>query len=185
MRKNIYLFLLLTGMILSFCLEAVKAHSITCKISNKNSEDSLSVLIFMSESCVICQYYTLPLRTLMDGYQPLGIKFVGIFPNSYSTDSSIRVFRKAFKIPFDLVKDTNQVLTKRFGATITPEVVVIRNQDSSVIYRGRIDNTYVRIGKKRTVTTSYELEETLEFLTQKRGNLPKTQPPIGCFIHVK
>lgn len=184
MRKYIFTLLLLAGIIFGINPE-VKSNSKTIIYSKIDSKDSISVLIFMSESCVICQYYTLPLRTLMDGYQPLGVRFVGIFPNSYSTDSSIRVFRKAFKIPFDLEKDTNQILTKKFGATVTPEVLVIRNQDSSIIYKGRIDNTYVRIGKKRTVTTAYELEEVLEFLTQKRGNLPKVQPPVGCFIHLK
>src|SRR4051812_5527149 len=82
---------------------------------------SVIVYIFLSETCPICQSYTLPLKELYTQYNDKGFKFVGIFPNYYSNAQSLSDFREKYSIPFELILDKNGTLSKRLGAGITPE----------------------------------------------------------------
>ena len=91
-------------------------------------------------------------------------------------------FKEKYNIPFDLVFDKDQVLTKRFNATITPEVGVYQVDEEKIIYRGRIDNSYFRVGKKRNVVTSNELKHVLNCIKNDKPVLIKWKEAIGCFI---
>lgn len=138
------------------------------------------VYIFLHEDCLISQHYTLSLRKLYQEYASEKILFEGIFPNSSSTDLGLEVFRQKYGVPFPLWLDEGQKLTEKFGAKVTPEVVVVQN--GTVAYQGRIDDTYFRVGKKRRVTTSSELKDVLEAI---RGGQAVTTPSVsavGCFI---
>ena len=53
--------------------------------------DEITVYIFMSETCPICQSVTLELKALYATYHPKGVTFVGLFPNqSMSTAPNYR-----------------------------------------------------------------------------------------------
>ena len=69
------------------------------------------------------------------------------------------------------------------GATVTPEIVVYNHTQEVILYKGRIDNTYFRVGKKRTITTTSELEQVLDAI-QKGASIPDLDAPaVGCFIN--
>ena len=162
----------------AFCL----VFSIGSSASAQKS-DSISVYIFLSETCPICQNQTLTLRQLYSEYSSKGISFTGLFPNGeYSTKEGIQKFGRKYKIEFPLVRDEQQALTKKFSATITPEVFVCNNLTGEILYRGKVDNSFEGIGKKRQVITEHYLRGALEnILHQKTVTIKETQP-VGCFI---
>jgi len=50
------------------------------------------------------------------------------------------------------------------------------------LYQGRIDNTYYRVGKRRSITTTAELKEVLNAI-EEQTTIPIDQTEaIGCFI---
>lgn len=154
-------------------------------LSAKNTTDSISVYIFLHEECVISQYYTLPLKELHTQYANDNLQFVGVFPSFSSKKENIEAFKEKYKIPFLLKTDYFKTKTKLLDATVTPEVVVYNEHKKSILYRGRIDNTYFRVGKKRTVTTTSDLADALEAIANHQPiKIDKTQP-IGCFINRK
>ena len=114
----------------------------------------VEVYIFLREDCIISQHYTVNLKQLHRDYANDSLAFIGVFPNQSSTEMDMIVFKGKYELPFQLVLDHEQVLVKRFGATITPEVVVYDTARQVILYQGRIDDTYYRVGKKRRVTTS-------------------------------
>lgn len=143
----------------------------------------LTVYIFLSEICPICQSYTLPLKELYKKYSPKEIRFIGVFPNYYAHVDSIASFKNKYNIPFELFIDQNAKLTTRLGATITPEVF-IESFENKILYSGRIDDSFVALGKRRKVITSNDLDDALNcILTNKEIKLKKTQA-IGCIIRV-
>lgn len=145
--------------------------------------DSISVYIFFSETCPICQNQTLTLRQLYDGYSGKGISFVGIFPNQdLSTTESIKKFGRKYKLDFDLRKDEQQQLTNRLAATVTPQVFVLNNITQQVLYKGKVDNSFESIGKKRQVITGHYLRDALQSILDQRDIAVKETPPVGCFI---
>ena len=71
--------------------------------------------------------------------------------------------------------------TSKYGATVTPEVVLVDDK-GTVRYQGRIDNSYARVGKRRTRTTSSELKDALKAVTSGKPVKTPAVPAIGCII---
>jgi len=139
------------------------------------------VYIFLCETCPLSQYYTLALKDLHQKYQAENVDFIGVFPNSLSTPETIRKFQKKYSLPFSCIPDSNHTYVNSLGATVTPEVVVV---DTSRIpfYRGRIDNAFARVGKRRRVVTQHELADVLQSLSTGRPLKVQHTTAIGCFI---
>ncbi|RMG80838.1 MAG: hypothetical protein D6714_13990, partial [Bacteroidetes bacterium] len=133
--------------------------------------------------CVICQNYSLTLRRLHETFASPEIQFVGLFPNRFSEPEKVADYKAKYKIPFDLKMDHFKTRTKKMGATITPSVAVYDHTKDEILYRGRIDNMYYRLGKKRTVVTTAELEQTLRAITQGTPIPVKETDAVGCFIN--
>ncbi|HLP19059.1 MAG TPA: redoxin family protein [Chitinophagales bacterium] len=145
--------------------------------------DSISVYVFLSETCPICQNQTLTLRQLYDEYAGKGISFVGLFPNQdLSTREGIQKFGRKYKIDFELRKDEQQKLTTQLAATVTPEVFVVNNATQKVLYKGKVDNSFEGIGKKRQVITKHYLQDALQSILEQKEVALKETPAVGCFI---
>ena len=146
--------------------------------------DSLTVYVFLHDDCLISQFYTLELSRLYDAYHSKKVGFVGYFPNATSTAEQMATFGTDYKLTFPLLPDYDKVMTQKFGVKVTPEVAVWDHRSNQLIYRGRIDDSYVRVGKRKTHPQSRDLEEIIEswLLSQSSGTLVETQA-IGCFIN--
>lgn len=140
-----------------------------------------TVFVFLSESCPICQSYTLPLKELYKKYHTKNVSFIGVFPNQEITQQEIAEFKKKYTIPFELIADTGRFLVKKFNATITPEVFV-EATEQQFIYSGRIDNSFYAVGKRRKLVTTHELEDALfQYTSGIPIPVPKTEA-VGCMI---
>ena len=146
----------------------------------------LTVYIFLSETCPICQSVTIELKKLHQQFSPLQVEFIGLFPDGILSDAQTRVaFGKKYGLSFPLRSDSGQVLTRKFHAEITPEVVVVDNVTETILYRGKVDNSFASLGKRRTVVTEHYLRTALEsWMAGKKILLSETQP-VGCIIQKK
>jgi len=144
--------------------------------------EQLTVYIFLHESCRISQYYTLTLKALYKEYGNENIQFKGIFPNQSTEEKDMLGFKEKYGLEFPMVFDKDQKLTQQLGAKITPEVIVVNTQSQAIVYKGRIDNAYYRVGKRRQVTTTSELKDVLETAKNGKPLTYKMEPAIGCYI---
>ena len=146
--------------------------------------DSLTVYVFLHDECKISQFYTLELNRLHEAYRTQKVGFVGYFPNATTTAERIETFRKDYKISFPLLEDYTKDLTRKLGITITPEVAVWDHRSNQQIYRGRIDDSYVRVGKRKTHPQQYDLVGIIEdWLTHPDPQFLVQTQAIGCFIN--
>lgn len=153
-----------------------------CKLSFAQSKDSITVNYFLLEDCKICQYYTPIMRQLHETYKSDHITFIGYFPNRFSSENDIKIFKEKYNIPFDLKKEFFQTKTQKYKVTVTPEVVVINETNGDVIYQGRIDNSYQKLGKRRRVITQHDLKDVLESLSNHDYRVVQKTKAIGCLI---
>ncbi len=163
-----------------FCLSVSK---IDAAIIN-NPTDTLTVYVFLLEDCVISQNYTDLLNKLALEYKNKKIGFLGLFPNSFSRDSTIKAFSTKYNIVFPLKTDHYQTLTKKMGVTITPEVAVFDQKNNVLLYRGRINNQYEKIGRRRNMATTSELEDVLKSWINNKPIAFFETKAIGCFINM-
>ena len=160
------------------CLGTIQLHAYT----NQAPKDSITVYLFLHESCIISQYYTLPLREMHQEYANEQLQFVGLFPNFSSKPDKIQAFKETYDIPFELKADYFHTKKEAFGATVTPEVVVYNESRGTILYKGRIDDTYARVGQKRRITTTSELKDVLEAIRDNQAIPISQTEAIGCFI---
>lgn len=151
--------------------------------SSPPASDSLTVYVFLHDECVISQFYTPLLTELYEKYNDKKIGFTGYFPNMSSKPEKIENFSKKFRIAFPLKQDHYKELTKKFSITITPEVAVWDHRSDRLIYRGRIDDSYVRVGKRKLHPQHHDLKNVIdEWIV---GHVPAdtiVTQAIGCFI---
>lgn len=155
-------------------------------LGNQNvfaQKDSLLVYIFLSDVCPICQNQTITLKELVKEYEPRGVRFVGIFPNISTTtkENTIKFWYK-YKLNFEVLLDENQLITNELGAKITPEVFVLKKSNREILYKGKIDNGFERVGKRRQVITENYLKDALEILLKNDCQPLTNTEAVGCFI---
>ena len=141
-----------------------------------------TIYIFLGEECIISQQYTLLINRLHKEYTGEQIEFIGLFPNPSSNKEKMAVFQEKYKLGFPLKHDALQKEMARFGVKVTPEVVVFNKKNKTVIYQGRIDNMFFRVGKRRTITTTSELEDVLKAIQKDQKIENKKTDAVGCFI---
>lgn len=155
-----------------------------------HSLDSLAakgmvVLVFFSPECPLCENYAPVLQALADSFAEQGVQFAAVFPGEWYPNEQIRRFMLHYGVQFPALLDPDEVLTRRLKATTTPEVCVFLNPEQAPLYRGKIDNWIVSLGKKRTVVTERYLANALTAALNGLPVNPTQTEPVGCLIQLK
>ena len=137
----------------------------------------------MSIDCPISNEYTPTLNRLAEKYQPLGVNFIGINPNSGQTLREMADHAAHFKFAFPFVKDAGGKVTNRLQFKVTPEVCLF-DKSGSLVYRGRIDDRYRARGARTGAIHTPDLKRALgEVIDGKPVSQPRTKA-MGCPIQV-
>ncbi len=145
------------------------------------AKSGVAVYVFLAEDCVISQSATLALKSLHREFQG-AIDFVGVFANASSTVETVAQFRKKYEMPFGLKLDDDNQLLRALGARVTPEVFAVEQASQKILYKGRIDDSFARVGQRRSVVTSHELQDALAAIVKGDTIAVKETQAIGCFI---
>jgi hypothetical protein len=150
---------------------------------------SSAILLFMTTDCPISNRYAPEIKRLASEYRTPVTHFWLVFPVPSDTKDPDRIRKHlaAFDYGVTAILDTRQSLVKLAGVTVTPEVAVIDPKDR-VVYRGRIDDRYVDLGRDRVIPTTHDLEDMLKEAVA--GNLleppgafkPRRTVAVGCYL---
>ena len=118
---------------------------------------------------------------LREMYKARGVEFLGVHIDPRLTSEEVVSHAKEYKIQYALTIDKSHRLVSALGAKITPEVFVL-NRSGAVVYRGRVDDTYVEIGVRRSRVTKHDLADAIEAtLIGKKPKVERTEA-VGCII---
>lgn len=163
--KNIFIFLFLT-------LISIAAYP---------QKKLLNVYIFIAEKCPISIYMTSDLKRITETFNSHA-DFILVFPAYNSTQKSAVKFKESYNLDScKIVLDKDHRLTKTLKATITPEVV-ITNYINQIVYRGRINDSYLEPGKRRHYYTGNDLFDALGLLIENKPVPQPWKPAVGCLI---
>ncbi len=140
------------------------------------------VFIFISTDCPISNRYAPEVRRIADAFASKGVVFRLVYPNPSEDATAIRAHMDAYAYGsvFEPVRDSKLALAKFAGATVTPEAVVIAN--GKIVYRGRIDDRFVDLGRERPAPTQRDLFDALTAITAGKPAPHPTTQAVGCFI---
>ncbi len=141
-----------------------------------------SVLFFLTQDCPISNRYAPEIQRIARDYQNRQVRFYLIYIDAAAGLKEIEDHLRDYGLSgITGIKDTQHVLVKATGATVTPEAAVL-GESGVILYRGRIDNLYAALGKPRRQVTEHDLRNALDaILRREKVPVARTQA-IGCFI---
>lgn len=139
------------------------------------------VLLFISTDCPISNAYAPEVNRIAAEYGPRGVVLRLVYADIDVTAEVARQHLADYRYSMQAVFDPEQKLASRLGATITPEAFLV-GADGKTAYRGRIDDLFPALGKRRQQPTERDLRNALDsFLAGKPVAKSVTQA-VGCYL---
>jgi hypothetical protein len=152
----------------------------SCSGSSHNQTSSPELFIFLAPDCPASLYCIPELRKIYASYGH-GLNMTGIVPGTAASAEECQNFKSQYPLPFEVFRDSKMEYVKRWGAEVTPEVVLV-DGDGQILYRGAINDAQPELGIKRTVVQRHYLQETLLALEAQRPLPYSRVQAVGCFI---
>jgi hypothetical protein len=144
-----------------------------------HAEKAGSVLFFYWQDCPICNSYAPEITRICASYTNFAFYVVQIDPDLTATAAKKHAAEYDLRAP--VLLDPEHRLVKLAKATVTPEAVVL-GKNGQALYRGRIDDLYAALGKKRAAATKHDLREALDAITSGKAIKRRETKAIGCLI---
>ncbi|MEO7156779.1 MAG: hypothetical protein ABI039_04405 [Vicinamibacterales bacterium] len=143
------------------------------------ASEPIRVLVFTTTDCPISNRYAPEIERLAAKFKGQA-RFILVYPVAADSPAMIREHARKFAYSLEAIRDTDHQLVRQTGVTVTPEVAVM--QGTQLLYRGRIDDRYVELGKERPAPTSRDLENALDMIVAgKRPAVHETRA-VGCIL---
>jgi peroxiredoxin len=137
-------------------------------------------LVFLSTECPLCNEAVPRLNTLAASYKKLGIELFGVISDRSVTRLQAQEHHENFRIKFPMILDSVNALRELTGATHTPQAFVF-DQAGKEIYRGRLDDSSERLGKKNVPKKNYLADALHAVAKRQRLAVSQTQA-VGCLL---
>lgn len=146
------------------------------------------VVLFTSNFCPYSKLYEERFSSLVKSYAGNDVAFIMINPNDpqESRDDSMEAMKakaESWGLNIPYLADKDQAVSKKFGASKTPEVFVLTNKPTkfSVAYSGALDdNPQVA----QDVSQNY-LKQAIDAVLQGKAVSVPQKRPVGCMIKIK
>ena len=148
-------------------------------IAPVSAAEPIRVLVFTTTDCPISNRYAPEIQRLAAKFGDRA-KFTLVYPVPADSAEAIRAHHQRFGYAIEHVRDAGQKLVKQTGVTVTPEVAVMKG--AVLLYRGRIDDRYVELGRERPTPTTRDLEDALTALIAGQPVAAKETRAVGCIL---
>lgn len=140
-----------------------------------------SVVVFISTDCPIGNSYQPLLEQFRSQWAPQKLQLVMVHGHPEVTMEQAVQHAKEYRIRWPIALDPQQELAKRLQAKNIPEAFVLDRQ-GDVLYRGRIDDQYSALGRKRPEPTTNDLKDAVDCLLNGQPIANRETKAVGCVI---
>lgn len=146
----------------------------------RSAPPKANCLIFVLKDCPIANRYAPELRRIVSDYEKRGVKFQLVFEDADITPAEATAHAKEYKLAVPATVDVNHSMAQRRHVMISPTAVI--ETQTELAYVGRIDDTYMAIGKRREKATSRDLRNALDDVLAGRAVRKPRTDAIGCML---
>ena len=138
-----------------------------------------AVLVFISRDCPVANSLAPEINRIVAAYT--NFAFYVVHADADTKPEAAAQHARDFQFQAPVLLDPSQRLVKLAGATRTPEAVVL-NAEANVLYRGRINDLYAALGKRRARPTRHDLREALDAIDAGKPVANSETKVVGCHI---
>jgi hypothetical protein len=144
--------------------------------------DRAALLVFVTSDCPISNGYAPVIQDLCRTYGRRGVDCLLLYEDARITASAARAHRAAYGLAaVPAAVDDERTIAGAAGVTVTPETAVL-DRSGTIRYRGRIDDLYVDLGRRRAAVTAHDLRDALDAVLAGRTVVQPRTPALGCYI---
>ena len=115
-------------------------------------------------------------------YASQGLRCLLLYEDARITPAAVRTHLDAYRYAgVAAAVDGDRAIARAAGASVTPEAVVV-DRAGTVRYRGRIDNLYVDLGRRRHAATVHDLRDAIDAVLADRPVATPRTEALGCYI---
>lgn len=144
--------------------------------------DQIVVLEWFNYECPFCRHHyetTSDMVNLAAKYKEKGVAWLAINSTSHQETVKNKTYAQDHNIFFPILDDRDGTVGKKYGATRTPEMFVIKH--GKILYHGAIDNAPLGKVEGGGEKINYVENALDEILAGKEVSTPKTKP-YGCTV---
>jgi peroxiredoxin len=139
----------------------------------------LTVLVFLGTECPVSNGYAPALKRLYEAHVSTGVLLLGVHCDSDVSAEIAKAHAREYQLPFPLALDHDQQLASKCDVQVVPTAVVV-DPAGRILYRGRIDNRYLKSGLRRPEATEFDLQAAIESALAGKRPSPAASEPFGC-----
>ena len=140
-----------------------------------------AAVVFLSLECPISNSYLPLLKKLAARYRRSRIAFYGVIADPGVSRAESTRHRDDFGITFPVVFDASSDLRRLLRPTHTPQVFIL-SRHGAMLYSGRIDNRYSRVGRRRDEASIHDFKNALDAIVAGREVDVAVTEPVGCLL---
>jgi peroxiredoxin len=138
-----------------------------------------AVLIFYWHDCPVCNSYAPEINRIYGSHTNFAFYIVQVDPDLGLADA--KKHAREYDLHPPVLLDGEHRLVEKLKATVTPQAVLV-GRDGKILYRGRIDDLYAELGKRRSAARQHDLITALDNIEAGRAVKIKETKAIGCVI---
>lgn len=147
----------------------------------ENERRAGTAFVFISTECPIARQYIPELNRIAASPAAEKVPLLGVLSDRSLSRADAKKFVDEFKIEFRVIFDATGELADMFGPTHVPQAFVV-NPNSEIVYRGRIDDLYAAIGKRRPEASTHDLLDAMTALGEGKKIEVAATETIGCTL---
>jgi thiol-disulfide isomerase/thioredoxin len=177
---------LLAGSAVAFAASKTLDFSLADASRKTHSADELqrykaTVLLFVGTECPNSNTYAPLLARLYREYSARGVLFLAVYSDPADNAAAVQHHDAEYRIPYPGLLDPRQTLARQTGARSTPEAVIL-GPAGEELYRGRVDDRFVDLGKTRFRPEHEDLREALNQVLDGQSVKNPVTKVLGCAI---
>lgn len=163
-------------------LTAVDLEGNVRRIGEAESTQAVAV-VFLSHECPISNQYISELNRIAKDQTPGAVEFYGVLSDRGLSRTRAVVFAKEFAIEFPILFDASGEIAERLAPTHVPESFVFTRR-GELAYRGRINDQFASLGKRRPMVTDNNLKDALAAVIAGESPSVARTEVVGCKLEL-
>jgi hypothetical protein len=143
-----------------------------------------TALIFLRTDCPLANQAAPEIERVRQQFDRRGVRVWLVYLDPAQTADDIRRHQDEYQLRAPAIRDPDHHLVGLSQAQVTPSAAVFAHENGGrrLVYRGRLDDRVVALGKVRPRATRFDLREAIEAVLAGHAVALVSTPAIGCEI---